>query len=120
MYAIAQEQARAAGISLMMRAPFTEAHTQSVKYGICDYLYVVACIRSDGTLSPCYFGPASLGLTDTFRLAWNSDVMRQLRSDHDTARGHALCRSCYVFTDGGASVANRKKQFLKGDAAVCG
>jgi MoaA/NifB/PqqE/SkfB family radical SAM enzyme len=116
MYAIAQQQARAAGISLMMQAPFSQVHTKAVKYGICDYLYVSACMRSDGTLSPCYFGPALLGLTDTFRTAWNSDVMRRLRSDHDTARGHALCKSCYVFTDGGASVESRKKQFLKGDA----
>ena len=30
--------------------------------------------------------------------------------------GDALCKSCYVFTDGGASVENRKEQFLKGDA----
>jgi MoaA/NifB/PqqE/SkfB family radical SAM enzyme len=116
MYAIAQETARAAGISLMMRAPFSEVQTKAVKYGICDYLYVSACIRSDGALSPCYFGPALLGLKDTFRSAWNSDVMQRLRSDHDTARGHALCKSCYVFTDGGDSVENRRTQFLKGDA----
>jgi MoaA/NifB/PqqE/SkfB family radical SAM enzyme len=116
MYAIAQEKARAAGISLMMRAPFSEVHTKAVKYGICDYLYVSAVVRSEGTLSPCYFGPALLGLKGTFRSAWNSDVMQRLRRDHDTARGHALCKSCYVFTDGGASVENRKEQFLKGDA----
>jgi MoaA/NifB/PqqE/SkfB family radical SAM enzyme len=116
MYAIAQERARGAGISLMMRAPFSGSPTKAVKYGICDYLYVSACIRSEGTLSPCYFGPALLGLKDTFRSAWNSDVMQRLRSDHDTARGHALCKSCYVFTEGGDSVENRKKQFLKGDA----
>jgi MoaA/NifB/PqqE/SkfB family radical SAM enzyme len=116
MYALAQEQARAAGIGLMMRAPFSDVHTRAVKYGICDYLYVSACIRSDGTLSPCYFGPALLGLDGTFGSAWNSDVMRRLRNDHDTARAHPLCKSCYVFTDGGASVENLKEQFLKGDA----
>jgi hypothetical protein len=77
---------------------------------------VSACVRSGGTLSPCYFGPALLGLKGTFRSAWNSDVMRRLRKDHDTARGHALCRSCYVFTDGGASVEIRRRQVLKGDA----
>jgi MoaA/NifB/PqqE/SkfB family radical SAM enzyme len=116
MYAVAQEKARAASISLMMRPPFSAADTKAVKYGICDYLYVSACIRSEGTLSPCYFGPALLGLEDTFGAAWNSDVMQRLRRDHDTARGHALCKSCYVFTDGGSSVENRRKQFLKGDA----
>jgi MoaA/NifB/PqqE/SkfB family radical SAM enzyme len=118
MYAIAQEQARAAGISLMMRAPFSEPETKAVKYGMCDYLYVSACVRSDGTLSPCYFGPALLGLNDSFRSAWNSEVMVGLRNDHDTPRGHEFCRSCYVFTDGGSSVDNRKAQFLKGDAAA--
>jgi MoaA/NifB/PqqE/SkfB family radical SAM enzyme len=116
MYTIAQEKARATGISLMMRAPFSEGHTKAVKYGICDYLYVSACITSEGTLNPCYFGPALLDLKGTFRSAWNSDVMHRLRRDHDTARGHASCRSCYVFTDGGSSVENRKKQFLKIDA----
>jgi len=116
MYAIAQEQARAAGINLMMRAPFSEAPTKAVKYGICDYLYVSACVRSEGMLSPCYFRPASLGLTGGFRSAWNSDVMQQLRMNHDTARGDALCKNCYIFTDGGASMENRKRQFLKGDA----
>jgi MoaA/NifB/PqqE/SkfB family radical SAM enzyme len=116
MYAVAQEQARAAGIRLMMRAPFRAGHTRAVKYGLCDYLYVSACVRSDGALSPCYFGPALTPLTGTFRSAWNSDVMQRLRSDHDTARGHELCKSCYVFTDGGDSVENRSKQFLKGAA----
>lgn len=119
MYWIAQEQARNAGIKLMMRAPFSEDdQARAVKYGICDFLYVTACLRSEGTLSPCYFGPALLGLKDTFRSAWNSEVMQRLRTDHDTVRGHSLCRDCYVFTDGGASVENRKKQFLKGDASL--
>jgi len=36
--------------------------------------------------------------------------------DHDSPRGHTLCRNCYVFTDGGESVENRKTLFLKGDA----
>ena len=116
MYAIAQAEARAAGINLMMRAPFSDAKSRSVKYGLCDYLYVSACVRSDGTLSPCYFGPALLGLNDTFRSAWNSEVMQQFRRDHDTARAHQLCKSCYVFTDGGDSVESRRQQFLKGDA----
>jgi len=44
------------------------------------------------------------------------DAMQRLRGDHDTRRGHELCKSCYVFTDGGASVEHRKMQFLKGDA----
>ena len=101
----------------MMRAPFSEEHTASVKYGLCDYLYVSACTRSEGTLSPCYFGPALLDLKGTFRAAWNSAEMQRLRRDHDGPRAHPLCRSCYVFTDGGASVENRRRQFLKGDAA---
>ncbi len=117
MYAIAQERARDAGIKLMMRAPFSKNdHTKAVKYGICDFLYVSAVVKSEGTLSPCYFGPALLGVKDTFRSAWNSEVMQRLRTDHDTGRGHSACKNCYVFTDGGASVENRKKQFLKGDA----
>jgi MoaA/NifB/PqqE/SkfB family radical SAM enzyme len=116
MYALAQEQARAAGVGLMMRAPFSEAQTRSVKYGICDYLYVSACIRSEGTLSPCYFGPALLGLKSSFESAWNSEVMQKLRMDHDSPRGHTLCRNCYIFTDGSESVENRRKLFLKGDA----
>ena len=66
---------------------------------------------------PCYFGPALLGLKDSFRSTWNSDVMQQLRSDHDTVRGHKLCKTCYVFTDGGASLEFRKTQFLKGSAS---
>ena len=37
-------------------------------------------------------------------------------NDHDSDRAHALCRTCYVFTDGGSSVENRKQQFLKGSA----
>ena len=117
MYEIAQDKARAAGLNLMMRAPFTETRdAKAVKYGLCDYLYLSAVVKSDGTLSPCYFGPASLGLDDTFRSRWNHEVMQQLRNDHDTSRGHALCQSCYVFTDGGSSVENRRKQFLKSDA----
>jgi hypothetical protein len=117
MYAIAQAKAQAAGLSLMMRPPFSDVQTKAVKYGLCDYLYVSAVVRSEGTLSPCYFGPALLGLNGgTFRAAWNNTVMQRLRSDHDTTRGHALCLSCYVFTDGGASVETRRKQFLKGDA----
>jgi MoaA/NifB/PqqE/SkfB family radical SAM enzyme len=117
MYAIAQAKAQAAGLSLMMRPPFSDVQTKAVKYGLCDYLYVSAVVRSEGTLSPWYFGPALLGLNGgTFRAAWNNTVMQRLRSDHDTTRGHALCLSCYVFTDGGASVETRRKQFLKGDA----
>ena len=92
MYAVVQEQARAAGIKLMMRAPFSDTAARPSKYGICDYLYVSACVRSEGTLSPCYFGPALLPLTGSFRSAWNSDAMRQLRNDHDSDRGHALCQ----------------------------
>ena len=118
MYAVVQEQARAAGIKLMMRAPFSDTAARPSKYGICDYLYVSACVRSEGTLSPCYFGPALLPLTGSFRSAWNSDAMRQLRNDHDSDRGHALCQTCYVFTDGGSSVEARREQFLKGSAAV--
>jgi MoaA/NifB/PqqE/SkfB family radical SAM enzyme len=116
MYAVAQEQARAAGIRLMMRAPFSDTVVRSRKYGLCDYLYVSACVRSEGTLSPCYFGPALLPLAGSFAAAWNSAEMRQLRHDHDSEKGHALCRSCYVFTDGGSSVEARQRQFLKGDA----
>jgi MoaA/NifB/PqqE/SkfB family radical SAM enzyme len=118
MYAVVQERAREAGITLMMRAPFSDTAARPSKYGICDYLYVSACVRSEGTLSPCYFGPALLPLTGSFKSAWNSEAMRQLRNDHDGARGHALCQTCYVFTDGGSTVADRKAQFVKGDAAL--
>ena len=86
------------------------------RYGLCDYLYVSACMRTEGTLSPCYFGPALLGLTDTFRTVWNNPIMQQLRRDHDTAKAHTLCKNCCVFTDGGGSVDSRKRQFLKNDA----
>jgi hypothetical protein len=100
----------------MMRAPFSDIQTKTAKYGICDYLYLSACVRSDATLSPCYFGPALLPLEGRFESAWNSAVMRQLRIDHDSPRAHPLCKSCYVFTDGGASVESRRMQFLRGDA----
>ena len=73
-------------------------------------------MRSEGTLSPCYFGPALLEMNGSFRSVWRSGVMRQLRHDHDGPDAHALCKSCYVFTDGGSSVESRKKQFLKNDA----
>jgi MoaA/NifB/PqqE/SkfB family radical SAM enzyme len=117
MYGIAQEQARAAGMKLMMRPPFTDnEQAKTVKYGICDFLYVSACMRTEGTLSPCYFGPALLGVKESFAEAWNSDVMQRLRTDHDTVRGHDLCRSCYVFTDGADTVEHRRKLFFKGDA----
>ena len=116
MYAIAQERARNAGVKLMMRAPFTESDATPAKYGLCDYLYVSAVVRSDATLSPCYFGPALLAMKDSFRAVWRSGVMRQLRHDHDGPEANALCKSCYVFTDGGSSVESRKRQFLKNDA----
>jgi len=118
VYARAQEQAAAAGIRLMMRAPFGDADATPAKYGLCDYLYLEAVVRSEGTLSPCYFGPALIGLKGSFGTTWNSDIMRQLRNDHDTARAHQLCRNCYVFTDGGASIESRKRQFVRGDAAT--
>jgi len=118
VYARAQEQAAAAGLKLMMRAPFSDADATPAKYGLCDFLYVSAVVRSEGTLSPCYFGPALIGLKDSFQTTWNSDVMQQLRNDHDTVRAHALCKNCYVFTDGGASIESRKRHFVKGDAAT--
>ncbi|HEX5216063.1 MAG TPA: radical SAM protein [Vicinamibacterales bacterium] len=116
IYAIAQEQARTAGVKLMMRAPFTESDVTPAKYGLCDYLYVSAVVRSEGTLSPCYFGPAQLAMKDSFRAVWRGGGMRQLRRDHDGPRAHPLCKNCYVFTDGGSSVDSRRKQFLKNDA----
>jgi hypothetical protein len=42
--------------------------------------------------------------------------MQQLRREHDTEKGHSLCRDCYVVLEGTDSVENRRKQFLKGDA----
>ena len=118
VYERAHETARETGIRLLMRPPFSEnAQMKAVQHGICDYLYVSACIRSEGTLNPCYFEPlSSVSVKKSFRSAWNSEMMQRLRSQHDTDKAHALCKQCYLVLEGKDSVENRKKQFLAGDA----
>jgi len=118
IYEIAHEKARQTGIRLLMRPPFSEhCQTKAARYGICDYLYLSACVRSEGTLNPCYFEPLSpINAKSGFRAAWNSEMMQRLRLEHDTEKGPPLCRDCYVILEGTDSVENRKKQFLKGDA----
>ncbi|MEF9438631.1 MAG: hypothetical protein L0922_07850 [Candidatus Mariimomonas ferrooxydans] len=46
--------------------------------------------------------------------------MQCLRLEHDTSKGHPLCRDCYLILEGTDSVENRRKQFLKGDALKWG
>jgi MoaA/NifB/PqqE/SkfB family radical SAM enzyme len=118
IYEIAHEKSRQIGIRLLMRPPFSEnCHSKAVRYGICDYLYLSACIRSEGELNPCYFHLiASLSVKNEFRTAWNSEIMQRLRLEHDTNRCHPFCKDCYLVLEGSDSVENRKKQFLKGDA----
>ena len=121
-YEIAQEKAREIGISLLMRPPFSEnGQSEAAKYGICDYLYLSACIRPEGELNPCYFQVIpSLKVKNGFRNAWSSEMMQRLRIEHDTNRGHPLCRDCYLILEGSDNVENRRKQFLKGDALKWG
>jgi len=118
IYEIAHEKARQIGIRLLMRPPFSEnCQTTGVRYGICDYLYLSACIRSEGKLNPCYFHLIpSLSVKNEFRTAWNSEIMQRLRIEHDTNRCHPLCRDCYLVLEGADNIENRRKQFLKGDA----
>jgi len=118
IYEIAHEKARKIGINLLMRAPFSEnGQSEAVKYGICDYLYLSACIRAEGELNPCYFQVIpSLEMKNGFTNAWNSEIMQCLRLKHDTNKGHPLCRDCFLILEGSDSVENRRKQFLKGDA----
>ena len=118
VYEIAHETARQTGMRLLMRPPFSEhSQAKAARYGICDYLYISACIRSEGTLNPCYSEPlSSVSVKKDFRAAWNSEMMQRLRSEHDTDKGHPLCRDCYLVLEGTDSVENRREQFLKGDA----
>jgi len=122
VYEIAHEKARQTGINLLMRPPFSKTReTEAVRYGICDYLYLSACISSEGALNPCYFQPLpSLSVKNDFRAAWNSKIMQRLRLEHDTDRCHPLCRDCYLVREGSDSVENRRGQFLKGDALKWG
>ena len=122
IYEIAHEKARQIGIKLLMRPPFSEnCQTEAVRYGICDYLYLSACIRSEGKLNPCSFHSIpSLSEKNEFRTAWNSEIMQRLRLEHDTNRCHPLCRDCYLVLEGSDSVENRRKQFLRGDALKWG
>jgi len=122
IYEVAQETARKIGVNLLMRPPFSEnGQNDAVKYGICDYLYLSTCIRSEGDLNPCYFQVIpSLKVKNGFAIAWNSEMMQSLRLEHDTSKGHPLCRDCYLILEGSDSVENRRKQFLKGDALKWG
>jgi MoaA/NifB/PqqE/SkfB family radical SAM enzyme len=118
VYEAAHEKARQIGVRLLMRPPFSEhGQANAVRHGICDYLYLSACVKTEGTLNPCYFAPlSSVSVKNGFRTAWNSEMMQQLRREPDTEKGHSLCRDCYVVLEGTDSVENRRKQFLKGDA----
>jgi len=117
-YEIAHEKARQFGIKLLMRPPFSEnCQTAAVSYGICDYLYLSACIRSEGKLNPCYFlSVPSHSEMNEFRTAWNSKIMQELRLENDSNICHPLCKDCYLARKGGDSIEIRRKQFLKGDA----
>ena len=117
IYEIAHERARQIGIRLLMGPPFGDnLQSKAVRYGICDYLYLSACIRSEAKLNPCYFHLIhSLSVKNEFRSAWNSKIMQRLRLEHDTNRCHPLCRDCYLVLEGCDSIENRRKQFLKGD-----
>ncbi|MFO7600907.1 MAG: SPASM domain-containing protein, partial [Candidatus Desulfacyla sp.] len=118
VYEAAHKKAQQLGINLLMRPPFSQnGRQEAVKVGICDYLYLSACIRSEGELNPCYFPVlSSLSVKNGFRNAWKGESMQRLRRDHDTERCHPLCRDCYLVVEGGVSVEHRRKQFLKGDA----
>lgn len=122
IYEIAEKKAREIGISLLMRPPFSEnGQSEAAKYGICDYLYLSACIRPEGELNPCYFEVIpSLKVKNGFRNAWSSEMMQGLRLEHDTDKGHPLCRDCYLILEGRDSIENRRRQFLKGDALKWG
>jgi len=122
IYEIAHEKAREIAVRLLMRPPFGENGCgEAVKYGICEYLYLSACIRSEGELNPCYFQLLpSLNVNNGFAAAWNSEIMQSLRLQHDTGRGHPGCRDCYLVLEGSDSQENRKRQFLKGDAMKWG
>ena len=121
-YENAHRTAEQIGIRLLMRSPFsTDCELESGKYGICDYLYLSACVNSEGKLNPCYFQVIpSLKIGNGFANAWNSKILQRLRLEHDTNKGHPLCRDCYLILEGSDSVENRRKQFLKGDALKWG
>jgi len=123
LYQTAHEKAREMGLQLWMRPPFTDdGRHEAVKVGICDYLYLSACVRPEGGLNPCYFPLLhSVSVKEGgFAAAWNSEPMQRLRRDHDTGRGHSICRDCYLVLEGSDSQENRKRQFLKGDAMKWG
>ena len=119
VYDSAHQVADKIGIRLLMRAPFSEDHApESGKCGICDYLYLSACINGEGKLNPCYFQViSSCRITDSgFKSCWNSQEMRKLRLEHDTSLANSHCRNCYLVIRRMDSLANRRTQFLKGDA----
>ncbi len=117
-YAIAHKAAQKMGIKLFMRPPFSKnTSNEAVKYGICDYLYVSACIESEGGLKPCLFPILnSLNVKDGFFKIWNDKKMQSLRLEHDTNKCNPLCRDCYLIIEGSDSVENRRKQFFKAEA----
>lgn len=117
-YAIAHKVALEMGIKLLMRPPFGEkGSNEAVKYGICDYLYISACIGSEGELKPCLFPVLHLlNGRKEFANSWNNKGMQSLRLEHDTGQCHPLCRDCYLILEGSDSVENRRRQFLRGDA----
>ena len=118
-YEVANRTADQIGIRLLMRPPFsTDCELEPGKYGICDYLYLSACINSEGKLSPCYFQViSSCRIQDSgFKHCWNSQEMQKLRLEHGSSRANPLCRNCYLVIQGMDSLANRREQFLKGDA----
>ena len=118
-YEVANRAADQIGIRLLMRPPFsTDCELASGKYGICDYLYLSACINSEGKLNPCYFQViSSCRIQDSgFKHCWNSQEMQKLRLEHGSSRANPLCRNCYLVIQGMDSLANRREQFLKGDA----
>jgi len=118
IYEVAQEKARKTRLNLLMRPPFSEnGQSEAAKYGICDYLFLSACIGPEGDLNPCYFQVIpSLKVKNGFANSWNSEMMQCLRLEHDTNKAQILCRDCYLILEGSDSVENRRKQFLKGDA----
>ena len=118
-YAIAQESAKKSGLKLLMRPPFSKnCLDEAATYGICDYLYVSACIGSEGELKPCFYQVLrnSVNVKKGFATSWNNKRMQCLRLEHNTNKCHPLCRDCYLILEGGDSVEKRRNQFLRGDA----
>lgn len=118
IYHISQEEAQKVGIRLLMRSPFLEnGHSYLYNKGICDYLYLSACINSQGELKPCYLQAIpSLKVNKKFITMWNNKMMQSLRLEHDSSKKQNLCRDCYLIIQGKDTMENRKKQFLQGDA----